>query len=68
MSHEEYMDIRGIMLQRGTRSGENKSIPVTLVSKAAADHLSEVENRLRKIQIAAPFVIGGLAFLIGLMM
>lgn len=68
MSHEEYMDIRALMAQRGTRAGELKRIPMQLVSKVAADHLSEVEIRLRKIQIATPFVIAGLCFLIGWVM
>jgi hypothetical protein len=68
MNHEEYMDIRGLMAQRGTRAGENKRIPVTLVSKAAADHLSEVEIRLRKVQIATPFVLCFLGLLIGIML
>lgn len=67
MSHEEYMDIRGLMAQRGTRAGENKRIPMKLVSNVRAEQLEAVEIRLRKIQIAAPLVIGGIAFLIGWM-
>ena len=67
MSHEEYMDIRFIMNQRGTRGGENKRIPVTLVNNKKAEELEAVEIRLHKIQIAAPFVLAGLAFLAGLM-
>ena len=68
MSHEEYMDIRCLMTQRGTRAGENKRIPMTLVSNERAQQLEAVEIRLRHIQIAAPFVIGGLAFLVGWML
>ena len=68
MSHEEYMDIRCRMALRGTRAGENKRIPMTLVSNARVEQLEAVEMRLHKIQIAAPFVIGGLAFLIGWML
>jgi hypothetical protein len=62
------MDIRGLMAQRGTRAGENKRIPMKLVSNARAEQLEAVEIRLRKIQIAAPFVIGGIAFLVGWML
>lgn len=67
MSHDEYMDIRCLMIQRGTRGGENKRIPVTLVNSKKADELEAVAIRLHKIQIAAPFVIAGLAFLVGWM-
>lgn len=66
--YEEYLDIRGLMAQRGTRAGENKRIPMTMVSKAAADRLSEVEIRLRKVQIATPFVLCALGLLVGLAM
>ena len=68
MSHNEYMDIRHLMEQRGTRAGELPRVPMQLVSKAAADHLEEVDRRLRKVQIAAPFVIGALGLLIGWML
>ena len=66
MSNEEYMDIRALMDQRGTRGGELKRLPVTLVSKARADHLDKVEERMRKVQIVLPFVIGIISFIAGM--
>ena len=57
MSHEEYLDIRGLMAQRGTQEGQLKRIPVVLVSKAKADHMDVVEARMRKVQMIAPFII-----------
>jgi hypothetical protein len=57
MSHEEYMDIRGIMAQRGTQEGQLKRIPVVVISKAKVDHMDELEARMRKVQIVAPFII-----------
>lgn len=68
MSNEEYMDIRAVMAQRGTRGGELKRLPVTLVSKERAEHLDLVEERMRKLMIAAPFVTGALAFAFGLVL
>lgn len=68
MSNEEYMDIRALMAQRGTRGGELKRLPVVLVSKSRADHLDAVEARLRNVMIAAPFVVGAVAFLAGMML
>ena len=66
MSNEEYMDIRALMDQRGTRGGELKRLPVTLVSKARADHLDKMEERMRKVQIILPFVIGVISFIAGM--
>lgn len=57
MSHEEYMDIRCIMAQRGTQEGQLKRIPVVVISKAKVDHMDELEARMRKVQIVAPFII-----------
>lgn len=57
MSHEEYMDIRGIMAQRGTQEGQLKRIPVVVISKAKVDHMDELEARMRKVKIVAPFII-----------
>lgn len=68
MSNEEYMDIRALMAQRGTRGGELKRLPVTLVSKERAEHLDMVEARMHKLMIAAPFVMGLAGLCIGLMM
>jgi hypothetical protein len=67
MNHEEYLDIRGLMAQRGTRAGENKRIPMKLVTAARAEQLEAVEIRLHHIQVAAPFVLCALGLLIGLM-
>lgn len=68
MSNEEYLDIRGLMAQRGTMGGQNKRLPVVLVSKERADHLDQVEERMRRVMMAAPFVVGAVAFLAGVMM
>ena len=68
MSNEEFMDIRAIMDQRGTMGGELKRLPVTLVSKARAEHLDLVEERMRKVQIALPFIIGVISFIAGMRM
>lgn len=68
MSHEEYMDIRGLMAQRGTQAGQLKRVPVVMVSKEKADHMEEVEARMRKVQILAPFIIGIIGFIAGVRM
>jgi hypothetical protein len=68
MTHEEYMDIRGLMAQRGTRAGENKRLPVVMVSKARADSLDLIEKRMRKVQIAAPIIIAIISFIAGVRM
>ena len=68
MSHEEYMDIRGLMQQRGTQGGQLKRLPVVMVSKAKADHMEEVEKRMRRVQMAAPFLIGIIGFIAGMRM
>ena len=68
MSHEEYMDIRGLLSQRGTMEGQLKRLPVVMVSKAKADHMEEVEARMRKVQILAPFIIGIIGFIAGVRM
>ena len=61
----EYESIRDVMRSRGTRAGENKRIPVVMVSKQKADHMDAVEARMRKVQIALPFIIGILSFIAG---
>lgn len=68
MSHEEYMDIRGLLAQRGTMEGQLKRLPVVMVSKAKADHMDQVEARMRKVQIIAPFLIGIIGFIVGVRM
>lgn len=67
MIDKEYMEIRSVMEQRGTRGGENKRLPVTIVNNVAVKHLEEVEIRLRKVQMAAPVAIGLIGLMIGLM-
>lgn len=67
----EYMDaqyesIRSVMDSRGTTGGQNKRIPVTLVSKDRAEHLDKVEERIHNVQIALYFVIGILSFIAGM--
>lgn len=68
MTNQEYMDIRQLMAQRGTRGGENKRLPVVLVSKHRADHLDEVEERLKKVQMILPAAIAVIAFIAGMSM
>lgn len=66
MTNEEWEDIQGVFAQRGTRSGENKRLPVVMVSKDKAEHMDKVEERMRKIQIVLPFLIGIIGFIAGM--
>jgi excinuclease UvrABC nuclease subunit len=64
----DYQSIREVMERRGTMAGQNKRIPVVMVSKQRADHMDEVETRMRKVQIALPFIIGIISFIAGVRM
>jgi hypothetical protein len=61
----EYESIRDVMESRGRMEGHCKRLPVTIVSKDRADHLDKVEERMRKVQIALPFIIGIISFIAG---
>lgn len=62
----EYESIRNVMESRGTMAGQNKRLPVVLVSKDKAEHMDKVEERMRKVQIVLPFLIGIIGFIAGM--